>query len=66
MNILSKILIGLGLLLIFFFGQALFVMPDLCKTDGNLQPCVANGLKIIVLLLNANALILAAIYFKKR
>ena len=62
---LSKILIGLGLFLVFLFGQALFVVPDLCKMDGSLQTCVRNGLGIIIVLLSANALILSAMYFKK-
>ncbi|MEK7087582.1 MAG: hypothetical protein AAB464_00255 [Patescibacteria group bacterium] len=65
MNKISKIFIILGVLIIFIFGQALFVIPDLCRTDGDLQVCVANGLRIITSLLVANALILLAIYFKK-
>lgn len=66
MGKVSKIFLGLGILMVFFFGQALFVLPDLCRADGQLNVCVANASRIIVVMLGAIALILCAIYFKNR
>ncbi|GEM_PF-5627383 len=65
MNNISKVFLGLGILIIFFFGQALFILPDLCRIDGSLNVCVANASRIIVAILGAIAFILCAIYFKK-
>ncbi|MEK9170113.1 MAG: hypothetical protein AAB674_00505 [Patescibacteria group bacterium] len=66
MDKISKSFLGLGILIILFFGQALFVLPDLCNADGQLIVCVANTSRIIVAMLVAISFILCAIYFRNK